>query len=117
MSCLFDSIGKGIQTPGVVVRDVVCGYLNRDGRLFDDATAKDIVDSQYTQRMRNPNTWGGGIEIRAACEALNLIITVRGPPLRNPITFYPLKPVLGTRRISLYYTGSHYTWEPRLVAS
>lgn len=117
MSCLFDSIGEGIQASGAAVRDVVCCYLSQDGQLFDDATAKDVIDSGYTQRMRRPGTWGGGIEIRAACEALNLIITVHGPPLRNPVTFYPLKPRLGARRICLYYTGSHYTLESKLIGS
>lgn len=74
MSCLFQSIGRGLNKSNEVVRREICTHLQNDPHLFSDHFA--VVDAAYIQHMRRRSTWGGGIEIRAACLLYNVHIHV-----------------------------------------
>jgi hypothetical protein len=55
--------------------------------------------------MRNPSTWGGGLEVLAFCNIYSVIVIVHH---RNrEIEFFPNtnNPI---RKIHIGYTGNHY---------
>jgi hypothetical protein len=59
--------------------------------------------------MRNTSTWGGAIEIQAACNLYNVNITVRNYRDNNGknIEFLPVTNQ-ASRTIELEWTGGHY---------
>jgi hypothetical protein len=97
------------------MRQKACDYLEQNGRLFDDKQSSEIITPDYIAKMRRTSEWGGGIEIRALCEQLNLIVVVSGPATKRPIVFKPLQPRLGTRHVFLTYNGSHYEPMPPFI--
>ena len=111
MSCLFQSVSTFL--PGVnadQLREKVCDYLSKNGRLFDDMTSGELVDESYVSRMRHRSSWGGGLEIRAMCELLDVRIVIKPPSTftSERVIFIPLSNLF-TNTIFLNYTGSHYT--------
>ena len=108
MSCLFNSISTFVTESPESLRSQACDYLERNGRLFDDKHATEVVSSDYIKNMRRVSEWGGGVEIRALCELLNLTVVVSGPTSVKPIIFQPLEVIFGNRHVFLNYNGSHY---------
>jgi hypothetical protein len=113
MSCLFIAIGSGVCIDHKKVRSDICDYLDNDGPMFDDLNSFTLLDTisnkkQYIDRMRKNNTWGGGIEIRAACEVYKINICVHfkkgGELLWKTIDNCSIN------TIHLHYNGSHYTF-------
>ena len=115
MSCLFDSISTFVAESPATLRQQACDYLAKNGPLFDDKRAAEVVTPEYIQQMRHRSTWGGGIEIRALSEQLNLIIVVSGPATRRAIVFRPIRPAIGARHAFLSYNGSHYEPMPPII--
>jgi hypothetical protein len=110
MSCLFDSISHFfVDATSADIRNAICNYLEANRPIFDDLdteTILNITDPNYIRHMRNPNTWGGGIEISAACNIWNIVIAIH----RNGYSPIVFKPLNNTAKhvINIFYTGNHY---------
>ena len=110
MSCLFDSISHFfVDATGENIRNEICNYLEANQPIFDDVdthTILNVIDPDYIRHMRNPNTWGGGIEISAACNIWSFVITIHRHGY-SPIIFKPLNNN-AKHAINIIYTGNHY---------
>jgi hypothetical protein len=84
MSCLFNSLSHFIeQTDPQSIRQRICDYLQSSSPIIDGMSTSDVLhmDSgsspdHYIAAMRSPSTWGGAIEIQAACNIWNARIIV-----------------------------------------
>ena len=117
MSCLFHSLSYFIPETSLSIRQHICNYLEANNTIIDGLETKDILNMEsvdYIQSMRNPSTWGGGIEIQAACNIWKISINVhdiRGDT-NSIICFIPVvTEVLKTINIS--WNGGHY--EPIMI--
>lgn len=122
MSCLFDSLAFYLPDSALEVRSRICDYLCGDGPIIDGVKTSEILSveagshglGRYVEKMRGAGTWGGGVEIQAACVIWKLKVVVDDTRGRGiiPIVF---DPVFGnsTREIHLSWDGSHYTPSPR----
>jgi hypothetical protein len=117
MSCLFNSLSHFLNIPSQTIRQTICEYLASNEPLFEDLDTRivlglDGLPENYVLKMRNQSTWGGAIEINAACNIWNLNITVCNIRDRNStkIIFQPII-VHGTplREIVLEWSGNHYS--------
>jgi hypothetical protein len=118
MSCLFDSLAVYLCTSGDHVRTVICDYLASNPTLVDDLDTHSLMEGEhpdYVAWMRNSATWGGAMEIRAACDIWNVVIRVhstRATDNRQGMEFVPLKQTDTAqtgRVIDLYWNGAHYS--------
>ena len=121
MSCLFNSLSHFIaQTDPQAIRARICDYLQTNSPIIDGMTTHDVLhqDSgsspdQYIGAMRSPSTWGGAIEIQAACNIWNARIVVHD--IRSghgqTIEFLPVS-TNATNAIAntfvLEWSGGHY---------
>jgi hypothetical protein len=116
MSCLFVAIGKFINLPPEIVRSVICDYLDQSGPLIDDTRTDELFPNTdrrtYVTAMRQSSTWGGGLEIRAACCIWNIRIVVHNMRDRQtgaqPIVFTPHICRRAPHEMHLSWTGGHY---------
>ena len=84
MSCLFNSLSHFIapQTDPQAIRHRICDYLHANLPIIDGMATHDVLQmdskttDQYISAMRSPCTWGGAIEIQAACNIWNARIVV-----------------------------------------
>jgi hypothetical protein len=84
MSCLFNSLSHFIpQTDPQAIRQRICDYLQANSPIIDGMTTHDVLQldslttsEQYIGAMRTLTTWGGAIEIQAACAIWNARIVV-----------------------------------------
>lgn len=84
MSCLFNSLSHFIpQTDPQAIRARICDYLQSNSPIIDGMATHDVLQldslttpDQYIGAMRSPSTWGGAIEIQAACAIWNARIVV-----------------------------------------
>ena len=85
MSCLFNSLSHFIapQTDPQAIRQRICDYLQSNSPIIDGMATHDVLQldsfntpDQYIGAMRSPSTWGGAIEIQAACNIWNARIVV-----------------------------------------
>jgi hypothetical protein len=115
MSCLFNSMSHFLPISSAQTRADICGYLAANRPLIEGIDTRQILEidggSDYVAKMRSPSTWGGGIEIQAACNLWGMRIVVRnlcgrGQALPS-IEFLPAVTV-PTRTIELEWTGGHY---------
>ena len=112
MSCLFNSLSHFIKLDSNTIRQQICDYLEQNKPILDGLETKDILvleGNQYIQNMRRQNTWGGAIEIQAACNIWKMKTHVncrRGNENSN-IEFLP---IIGEpeKEITLEWTGGHY---------
>ena len=112
MSCLFNSLSYFIKENSYDIRQQICNYLEENKPIIDGLDTKFILDLEnpnYIQSMRSTHTWGGAIEIQAACNIWKLKIIVRNYRNRNNknIEFLPLCTEF-EKTIELYWTGGHY---------
>ena len=112
MSCLFNSLSYFIPETSLNIRQQICNYLEANNTIIDGIETKDILNMEskdYIQSMRNQSTWGGAIEIQAACNIWKMGINVhdiRGGK-KGIICFIPVvTEVLQTINIS--WSGGHY---------
>jgi len=121
MSCLFNSLSHFIaQTDPHAIRQRICDYLQANSPIIDGMATHDVLQldslhpsEQYIGAMRSPSTWGGAIEIQAACNIWNARIVVHD--IRSghgqPIEFLPVSTVAADKTFELEWSGGHY--EPR----
>ncbi len=109
MSCLFRSLAKFVNIETDALRQKICDFLEENPKLMDNTIrVSDITPENfqtYINNMRNNETWGGGIEIKAFCEIYNYQVNIYIPNDKM-ITFYPKG--LPIRIINLSWTGNHF---------
>ena len=116
MSCLFDSLSYFLKIPSIEIRHIICDYLENNGQLMEDIDTTLLLSfesKKYIKKMRNPNTWGGAIEIKTASNIWNLKIKVKNlrqkENKKTTIKFIPLKGVNSdTKKIKITWNGYHY---------
>jgi OTU-like cysteine protease len=115
MSCLFDSLSFFFKINSDETRQKICNYLERNEKIIDEMETHFILSldglssDEYIKNMRLTNTWGGAIEIQAACNLWNIKIVVhnkRNIP-NTAIEFLPIKSKYSVV-INLEWTGNHY---------
>lgn len=112
MSCLFNSLSAFIKKDSNSIRQEICNYLENNEKIIDGLNTCDILkleSENYIQRMRLQSTWGGAIEIQAACNIWNLSIIVkdiRSTPNKN-IEFIPISNTF-SKTIHITWSGGHY---------
>ena len=112
MSCLFQSLAQFVSDNHTDIRAKVCNYLDANGPVLDGVRTDEIFDGEYISTMRKGSTWGGGVEIQAACCIYNMTVVVSSTRHRDrsnrPIVFVPVQ---GMTLITAFlsWTGSHYT--------
>lgn len=113
MSCLFDSIGAFLKIDGFKVRQMICDYLEANLPIIDDIETKlllDMEDVDYIRKMRDIRVFGGGNEIKVACNLWNLKIKViHGEKGQyKEIIFYPLSGCYKHTIHLMYLNSNHY---------
>jgi len=122
MSCLFNSLSHFIpQTDPQAVRARICDYLQANSPIIDGMATHDVLQldslttpDQYIGAMRSPSTWGGAIEIQAACAIWNARIVVRdirsGHGQTQSIEFLPVSNAINSsdKTFELEWSGGHY---------
>ena len=127
MSCLFNSLSHFIpQTDPQAIRARICDYLQANSPIIDGMATQDVLQldsfntpDQYIGAMRSPSTWGGAIEIQAACNIWNARIVVHdirghGHGQKQTIEFLPVANDTNNspdKTFTLEWSGGHY--EPR----
>ena len=130
MSCLFNSLSYFIpQMDPHTIRQHICDYLQANSPIIDGMNTHDVLQldslnrsssDQYIGAMRNPSTWGGAIEIQAACNIWNARIIVhdirrmghmQSQDGQKPIEFLPVAAVTSDKIFELEWSGGHY--EPK----
>ena len=113
MSCLFNSLSYFFQEDSNTIRQLICNYLETNGKIIEGLDTEiilslDISKDEYLTQMRQQSTWGGAIEIIAACNLWNVRILVHNIRDINNIEFLPIisKTYQGT--INITWNGSHY---------
>lgn len=121
MSCLFNSLEYFLQIPSKEIREKICDYLDNNNVIFDGIETKELLlmeSDNYINEMRKTSTWGGAIEIKAACNIWNLEIIVYN--IRNmyqidtnknnsQIQFIPNGEINNSiKKIYLTWNGFHY---------
>ena len=99
MSCLFISLDYFVKETSYIVRQKICDYLEENKPIMEGLDTKFILDMEnlnYITNMRNTSTWGGAIEIQAACNIWNLRINVSNYRDNNNkiIEFIPINGVI-----------------------
>lgn len=112
MSCLFNSLSYFIKNNSYNIRQQICDYIEQNKPLIEGLETKDIIKYEgpnYIQNMRNISTWGGAIEIQAACNLWKYKIIVNNHRDRkhSRIEFMPVSSVV-VQTIELQWTGGHY---------
>ena len=111
MSCLFNSISHFVHVPPADVRSAVCKYLEDGNPIIEGMATRDVLDldrADYVQQMRQPSTWGGAIEIQAACNLYGLHAVVHDTRTSRGIEFLPIACELEPRKIELRWSGGHF---------
>jgi hypothetical protein len=122
MSCLFNSLSYFIpQTDPQAIRARICDYLQANSPIIDGIATHDVLQldsglspDQYIGAMRSPCTWGGAIEIQAACAIWNARIVVRdirsGHGQTQSIEFLPVSNAINSpdKTFELEWSGGHY---------
>jgi len=121
MSCLFNSLSHFIpQTDPQAIRARICDYLQANSPIIDGMATHDVLQldsgsspDQYIGAMRSPCTWGGAIEIQAACAIWNARIVVHDirSGQKQTIEFLPVSTNAPDKTFTLEWSGGHY--EPR----
>ena len=123
MSCLFNSLSHFIlQTDPQTIRQRICDYLQANSPIIDGMATHDVLQldskstDQYISAMRSPCTWGGAIEIQAACNIWNARIMVHdirsghrhGHGHGQTIEFLPVSTNAADKTFELEWSGGYY---------
>ena len=119
MSCLFNSLSHFIQENSFMIRQKICDYLESNHAIMDGLETKFILEldsKNYINQMRSTSTWGGAIEIQAACNIYSARIIVHNYreswKSDKKIEFLPLHKNY-EKTFEIYWTGGHY--EPIII--
>ena len=112
MSCLFNSLSYFIKNDSNSIRQEICNYLQENKKLIDGLDTQYILQIEhpnYIENMRKTSTWGGAIEIQAACNIWKYRIIVKNlrGSSNSTIEFLPITCEL-VNTIELEWTGGHY---------
>ena len=112
MSCLFNSMSYFLKTDSTNIRQEICNYLENNNKIIDGLDTKKILNMEsnnYIQDMRKTSTWGGAIEIQAACNIWNMSVIVHDirNSRRDKITFLPINGRVNNT-INITWSGGHY---------
>ena len=110
MSCLFQSLAKFTKQSADDVRGAVCDYLQQRGRIIEGLDTSEILKSEhedYINNMRKSSTWGGAIEIQAACSVYGMRVSVVDSNTGRRIEFLPLDAKV-SKDAKLVWSGLHY---------
>lgn len=115
MSCLFNSLSYFIKESSCQIRQKICDYLESNLPIMDGIETSCVLElehksaSSYITSMRSTSTWGGAIEIQAACNIWNICVNVRNDRdhCEKKIQFIPINNHYD-RTIDIYWTGGHY---------
>jgi hypothetical protein len=115
MSCLFNSLHFFIPSLSPQqIRNKICDYLEQNNPVIDGIETSvllslDGTPEQYISNMRSPSTWGGAIEIQAACNIwrTGIIVENRRGSENSDIEFIPVRGAAQST-ISVQWTGGHY---------
>lgn len=113
MSCLFNSIQSFLPLGPQEIRNQICDYLAENRPIIDGMETRVILAMDrpnYVARMRRPSTWGGAIEIQAACNiwAMSVVVHDIRHSRGGVIQFLPVNGE-NNREIHLSWSGGHYT--------
>jgi len=125
MSCLFNSLSHFIpQTDPQAIRQRICDYLQADLPIIGGMATHDVLQldsnsssDQYISAMRASSTWGGAIEIQAACNIWNARIVVHDirsghmhghSHPKQLIEFLPVSTDAADKTFELEWSGGHY---------
>jgi len=87
MSCLFNSLGRLLNTNPTTLRHNICDYIKQNpDKLWNGTSLKEWITyvagdrfqniDQYLSQMRNLNQWGGAPEIAVCCIMYNISVEV-----------------------------------------
>ena len=113
MSCLFDSLSFFIKLDSNIIRQIICNYLESNNNIIEGLDTNvilslDMPKDHYITNMRNMNTWGGAIEIQAACNIWGIKIVVVNKRDNNTIIeFIPLNKKFN-HMIGFIWNGIHF---------
>ena len=115
MSCLFNSLSYFIDENSCQIRQKICDYLQSNLPIIDGIETSHVLELEhdsafnYINSMRSICTWGGAIEIQAACNIWKICVNVRNDRdhYAKTIQFIPINNQYD-RTIDIYWTGGHY---------
>jgi hypothetical protein len=115
MSCLFNSLSYFINEDSYTIRQKICDYLQENKPIIDGLQTCEVLafesanPASYISTMRSTNTWGGAIEIQAACNIWNTRINVANYRDRNneTIEFIPIQSNY-EKTMNIYWNGGHF---------
>lgn len=112
MSCLFNSMSRFFPENSYDIRQKICNYLQNGGAIIEGLDTTLILSferSDYIQHMRRTSTWGGAVEIQAACNIWSTKIIVHNIRDRNgsKIEFIPINNN-SDKIINITWSGGHY---------
>jgi len=115
MSCLFNSLQFFIPSlTSHEIRNKICDYLEQNEPVIDGIETSvllslDAPANEYISSMRRPSTWGGAVEIQAACNIwrTSIIVQNRRGNEKSDIEFVPVKGAAQSS-IGVQWTGGHY---------
>lgn len=114
MSCLFISLSRFFNIDNNIIRSIICDYLEKNGKLINDLDTEiilslDMPKNMYINEMRRQTTWGGAIEIQAACNIWNVRILIHNIRDANNVQIIEFLPInLTNTTINLTWNGNHY---------
>ena len=116
MSCLFNSLSYFFQEDSNTIRQLICNYLEKNGKIIEGLDTEIILSldnskSEYITQMRDQTTWGGAIEIQAACNLWNVRILVHNIKYSHNINIIEFLPINNTNykgTINITWNGTHY---------
>ena len=111
MSCLFQSLSHFLKIDDFTIRQKICDYLESNEEIIeglDTKTVLDIEDANYVRHMRSTTTWGGSIEIKAACNLWNMKVNVYLHNRNNKMIEFLPKNGSYTKIANIIWYGNHY---------
>jgi hypothetical protein len=115
MSCLFNSLQHFVEESSGKIRGMICDYLAENRPIMEGLDTDFILSMDrpnYIAQMRRTSTWGGAIEIQAACNIWNMSVHVYDiRRRRGGASVIKFIPVVGEfdRVVKLNWNGGHYT--------
>jgi len=112
MSCLFNSLSHFINEDSYTIRQKICDYLQENRPIIEGLNTSQVIEFEtpnYINNMRQTSTWGGAIEIQAACNIWNIQINVSNyrDNSNKIIEFIPINGTI-TKSINIYWNGGHF---------
>jgi hypothetical protein len=96
------------------IRNRICDYLEQNEPVIDGIDTSVLLSmdgpsDEYISNMRRSSTWGGAIEIQAACNIWRTAIIVqnRRGSEQSDIEFLPVKGAAQSS-VAVQWTGGHY---------